>query len=243
MDANSVLYGMYIACTLGCAYRHFRPPPEHRWTTTILKYWLACSGYALIILCIFILFSESSAIALPLIPLIPWLPNNNGILELDRQGPLAGLILTIFFLFVPRVQKPQEWIRKKFWEIAAIPKQAEILSDALMKAQYNVPDTLQYDTRYKINTQSLDYEHLLENGGKLGKDWIKLVSIFIKLKQLISDEERRDRENNAESSAFTRYRNRTWSSIEEKYATQEAFAPTILKESQNGNEMVTPTIG
>ena len=232
MNSNHILYSLCTFAVLGYAYVRFRPPPEHRWTTTTLKYRSAFIGYAFAIVCFFLVFSNSAnAFSLPLpTGWIPWVPSQvrDQVGLVLQEGPLTGLLLTTIFLFVPGARKPEEWIRKKFWEIAAIPKQAEILTDLLMTTQYAVPETLQDDTRLEVRTQDLDYEYLLENDGKLGKNWIRMVSVFIKLDQLISHEEEREIERGMENIAFIRYRNGAWRSIKREYKKQQSVASKLF---------------
>ena len=232
MNSNHILYGLCTFAVLGYAYVRFRPPPEHRWTTTTLKYRSAFIGYASAIVCFFLIFSNSAnEFGLP-VPtgLIAWVPSEvgNQVKQVLQQGPLTGLPLTTIFLFVPGARKPEEWIRKKFWEIAAIPKQAEILTDLLMTTQYAVPETLQDNIRLEMRTQDLDYEYLLENDGKLGENWIRMVSVFIKLDQLISHEEEIEIEKGMENIAFIRYRNGAWRSIKREYEKQRPVASELF---------------
>lgn len=238
MNKVTLVYAMCVFCVLFCAYLSFQPPLKHRWTTTILKYRLALFGYATAVLCFFVLFSQSAhafEIAIPIkITSLPFFGDVE--LESKEQSAVSGLIFTCLFLFVPRIRTPIEWIRKKFWEFAAIPKQAEMLSDMLMSAQYNAPEEIQNDTRFAIHDQDLSYEDLLQHGEGPSRDWIKLVTIYVLLRRTISNEENRNGEIDEKQSSFTRYRNNSWRCIEDKYSKQQSDAQDIF----NSPEMVTP---
>jgi hypothetical protein len=162
------------------AYSRFNIPPSNRSSTTAARYHAAAISYLVVTLILYLAFlvtPDWMAIIIPQAPEI--LPDAVKKLSVPL---LAALFLTVLLPKLPLLAQLDDWLRSRFYYMAAIPYEARRLSAELRKTTFEVPDDLYPRITAEFSETGVNPTHVPP--GRLAEAvslWTKIVVLMERL--------------------------------------------------------------
>jgi hypothetical protein len=174
-DWTQILIGALFVVIFAAG--RFNTPPTNRYSTTLLRFYLAASCY--------VLFEITLYLALIFTPALVEVPAFFApLLSGPTAAPLAALLLFVLVPKIPPLAEADGWVLEHLQRMGAIPFEARRLAAELRRSRFTVPAQLREKVVTRLVSQGFSPgEVLFAESTALEHVWTKISALMIQIEE------------------------------------------------------------